>query len=39
VRLFNYQTKLFALQQEFNTKRDALRSEYHAALAEITGEE
>jgi hypothetical protein len=36
---FNYQTKLFALQNEFNTKRDGLRTEYHAALAEITGEE
>jgi len=35
---FAYQTKLFALQQEFNVKRDALRTEYHAALAGITGE-
>jgi hypothetical protein len=36
---FDYQAKLFALQQEFNAKRNLLRTEYHEALAVITGEE
>ena len=35
---FDYQAKLFALQQEFNTKRDQLRAEYHERIQHITGE-
>jgi hypothetical protein len=35
---FDHQARLFALQQEFNAKRDKLRSEYHARVQEITGE-
>lgn len=35
---FDHQAKLFALQQEFNGKRDRLRQEYHEQVQEITGE-
>jgi len=35
---FDHQAKLFALQQEFNGKRDKLRQEYHERVQEITGE-
>lgn len=35
---FDHQAKLFALQQEFNGKRDRLISEYHERVQEITGE-
>ena len=35
---FGHQSKLFALQQEFNAKRDKLRHEYHERVQEITGE-
>jgi hypothetical protein len=35
---FDYQAKLFALQQEFNVKRDALRTEYLAACAAAVAE-
>jgi hypothetical protein len=35
---FDHQAKLFALQQEFNGKRDRLRQEYHERVQEITGE-
>jgi hypothetical protein len=34
---FDHQAKLFALQQEFNARRDALRSEYHAKV-EVWGD-
>ncbi len=34
---FEHTTKLFALQAEFNGKRDKLRSEYHERVQEITG--
>jgi hypothetical protein len=34
---FDHQAKLFALQQEFNGKRDRLRHEYHERVQEITG--
>lgn len=33
---FDHQAKLFALQQEFNQKRDALRKEYHERVQEIS---
>jgi hypothetical protein len=33
---FDHQAKLFALQQEFNGKRDALRKAYHERVSEIT---
>ena len=36
---FDHQAKLFALQTEFNGKRDKLREEYHARVQEITGGE
>ena len=35
---FDHQAKLFALQQEFNGKRDKLRAEYHERVQEITGD-
>ena len=35
---FDHQTKLLALQQEFNGKRDKLRQEYHERVQEITGD-
>jgi len=34
---FDYDAKMFSLNQEFCVKRDKLREEYHARLAEITG--
>jgi hypothetical protein len=36
---FDHQAKLFALQTEFNGKRDKLREEYHERVQEITGGE
>jgi len=36
---FEHQAKLFALSQEFNTKRDKLRQEYHDQVQEISGGE
>jgi hypothetical protein len=36
---FEHQAKLFALSQEFNTKRDKLRQEYHDKVQEISGGE
>ena len=35
---FDHHAKLFALQQEFQTKRDKLRQEYHERVQEITGD-
>jgi hypothetical protein len=35
---FDHMAKNFALQQEFNGKRDKLRAEYHERVQEITGE-
>jgi hypothetical protein len=35
---FDHQAKNFALQQEFNGKRDKLRAEYHERIQQITGE-
>jgi hypothetical protein len=35
---FSHQARLFALQQEFNGKRDKLRQEYHERVQEITGD-
>jgi hypothetical protein len=35
---FEHQTRLLALQNEFNQKRDKLRGEYHAKVADITGD-
>jgi hypothetical protein len=35
---FDHQAKLFALQQEFNGKRDKLRQEYHERVQAITGD-
>jgi hypothetical protein len=36
---FDHDAKLFALNHEFCSKRDALRSEYHSRVREITGGE
>jgi hypothetical protein len=33
---FDHDTKMLALQHEFAARRDALRAEYHARVAEIT---
>jgi len=33
---FDYDAKLFALNQEFCDRRDKMRKEYHAKIAEIT---
>jgi len=33
---FDYDAKLFSLNQEFCDRRDKMRKEYHAKLAEIT---
>jgi len=33
---FDYDAKMFSLNQEFCVKRDKLREEYHVRLAEIT---
>ena len=35
---FDHQTRLLALQQELNGKRDKLRAEYHERVQEITGD-
>jgi hypothetical protein len=34
---FDHQTRQFALQQEFNGRRDKLRAEYHERVQQITG--
>jgi len=36
---FDYDAKLFALNQEFCDRRDKMRKEYHAKIAEITTSE
>jgi hypothetical protein len=35
---FDHQARNFALQSEYNAKRDKLREEYHARVQEITGD-
>ena len=36
---FDYDAKLFHLNEEFCERRDKMRKEYHARLAEITASE